>query len=342
MRSVCAATAGLIALWGAIAAYGQRAAESTTHHYEVSSRRIAVYRSYNPGEAPMTVCADKDCRTVSNDSAVAFSVLHPHFLVFDKPASRLSVTTRHDAPKPVIHALPHPPQVLGAGLYEEGHEAIDYRGNWILQTREGPSFQTIRTAIEHDSFVEFRFEGSAFEIGVLTYDDRHLLKLCVDDRCTSRDLFSQGLHWQVPIAVTGLNPGVHTVRMSLERGKAIDLDWVRVFPQREPLRAGRHGRDGPQYSTGWYIFVDFMRSERQPSLFFFDFIGKRVTFRLRTGGDYAETHFCIDAVCQTHDLYSYHPGWRDIELVAPSDGRHHVVVEKGKARVLGLASMTIE
>jgi hypothetical protein len=206
--------------------------------------------------------------------------------------------------------------------------------------------ETIRTTIDHAAAIDFRIRGTAFEIGVLTYDDRYQLNLCVDGKCKVHDIFTLDIHWRVPIVVSGLSDGEHSVRMTLNTdkgGKAIDLDWVRVFPSRDPLSIGTHRYDSPsiQYSPNWQNFEDFKRSHREPSVFFFDFVGAKATLRLRTADYYGETFICLDGKCEVHNLYSVSYGWRDIVLTA-DPGRHHVRVEKGKSRVVGLHSVVVE
>jgi len=66
-------------------------------------------------------------------------------------------------------------EALTPGTYEEDNPNVVYSGKWIHQTREGPTKKTIRTTVDHAAAIDFRIRGTAFEIGVLTYDDRSVV-----------------------------------------------------------------------------------------------------------------------------------------------------------------------
>ena len=293
--------------------------------YDVTTRRIAIWRDYDPSETSMTVCVAGACRVVNNYAFTAATVPQPYFMLVEG-ASEITVTGGTVAQ---VVSMPNM-GVLQPGTYEENHSGIEYLGSWIWQTRAGPSNGHVYSAIERDSSLSFSFNGTAVEIGAVTYDDRHSVKICIDAVCQERNLYSTTLGWQVPILISGLSPGVHRVEMSSDKGKAIDLDWLRVFAPIASIPAGTTAHDADA------------RIAKSGGDRFFYVSGKRATLRFTTGPDYGETYVCFDTNCVFIDLYNYRAGTRDVPFLASSAGIYRVSVTQGRTRFLDLISVKVD
>lgn len=305
-----------------------------------SSQRLAIWRNYGRDVIPRstTVCpAGVPCLMFNNQAPIT-PRLSPIYVTLDRPR-----TVRIEPAAARIDYLDPAPQPLKPGWYESDHPSIRYSGSWIWQSREGPSRGEIHTALELGSLVAFDVEASAVEIGMAFYDDRRAVEVCVDDRCRNVELFSHRLEWQQPIlAAYGLSPGVHKVEMRLNAGKAIDLDWVRVAAQPPVLTRGTYTpQDSPAAflrTTGWDADQGSLQLTASVA---FSFEGQGVRLDFPVDADTGEVGLCLDDICRTEDLFSFHSTRRNVELKAISPGLHHVVITKGRSRRIDVPKVTV-
>lgn len=297
--------------------------------------RVAIFRDYNYKQKTMMLCTDT-CRQINNESHIVTKDVHPYYVnIGDKPVDLKMMFEVDPERKPSIEALP-PARTLTAGGYEDNNPNIIYEGSWVVQHRDGPSENQVHTTGEKSSAASFSFEGTGFELGIVRYDDRLSGQLCVDKKCQDIDLFSYDLKWKQPFAVMGLKNGLHDVTYRLKNGKAIDVDWLKIFGQLNVLTNGEYP------STHDAIQRTSIDDDRQPQQLAFKYSGKNVGLVFDVSNDTGETVICLDGICHVHDLISYRPAQKEILLKAKSNGEHVVTIAKGRTRYVRLSSIHID
>ena len=296
-----------------------------------NSTRLVIWRPYGKGMGTMQVCTgDTACQTLDNGASVVLSEPQPYYLTLPKPGA-VQVTP---AATRITYLDPNPAPLV-PGTYEDDTPALVYSGSWAWQKREGPTDGHVHTALDKNSQVTFTFQGSGVEIGMVFYDDRRRVDICVDGVCRSQPLYSTSLNWRQPVCVYGLEPGLHHVTMRLIAGKAMDLDWVRVLDK---------PADGAVVTSYGWNQVNLngkttLASIAPSASFAFDFHGKSADLDFDSSADTGEITLCIDAVCRKEDLFSAKPATHSVHLEASGSGLHHVVVEKGPSRWLALPAI---
>ena len=323
--------------------------ESNEFDLGVHKGRIAVFRPYNKDQKLMDLCQEK-CMSINNQSYVHSKENQPFYFQLSEEAAPVHLTFAQTPKRePWITPLP-PAKALTAGSYDNKDPNLNYSGSWIIHHNDKARGKSYHSAIERDSYLAFDFKGSAFEIGMIKNNNRHTAELCVDKICRDISLYNDTLVWQAPVLTTSLENTEHSVLLKLTDGKAIDVDWIKIWDEPTAFTSGEFlitdeaANSRFAYSEGWKTDGDIaaFKSPIGNAALGFSFVGKKIDLSFATGLDMGETTICINNQCKPHDFYSFIPNDKTISLTAPKTGMHHVRVIKGKTRYVALKSVKIE
>jgi hypothetical protein len=315
-----------------------------TVSFSIRGNQIRIFRAYDPDQGRVRICVDSKCREVGNASFYRLTEPQPWSLILDTGGEhRVSielVTGRFVFAG--IEVLAND-AVLQRGRYDDTDERIALAGSWFLQRRDGPWKGTVHSSIDGDASASFRFSGHALVIGVVLYDDRGDVQICIDGACRTRAVFSPGLRWQEPIVVAGLGEGEHTAVLRKTSGKLFDLDYVEVVDG-APLTAGLHEADDP----GVFHVGDWkpdgsrrLRSISANAAVYLRFRGRGVRWRLVRDEFGGVLEACINSSCHRIDALSAEPRVDTITLEAPEAAVNTFVIRKIRGRALYSAGFEI-
>jgi len=321
--------------------------EQKVFEFGIGENRIVIYRQYDSDSDLMTVRHGPKEYKVSNLSYLKTKDLQPYYMTLSSGQDKIKAdfSTKQDS-TPWLQALP-PLSPLEQGLYENTNENLGYKGSWIVQNRAGPSNDSVHTATEKESTVEFSFSGSALEIGLVKYDDRVSVELCIDDKCENISTFSDGLVWQSPYLVTGLEEGIHLAKLRLLKGKAVDLDWVRIIGNKKILTQDNAAEwsNFIYASKGWSFITNqgntVFRSPRGYSKMGFDAKGRQLEIAFLKSMDGAETEVCINQKCRILNLMSFVPEFETHKFKLDPNTKNHVTILKKQGRFVEIRNVKI-
>jgi hypothetical protein len=148
------------------------------------------------------------------------------------------------------------PPPVGAGTYDDAHDAWNYTGNWTAWTGNGPTNNTEHFTGTPGSAAELAFTGTRFTATFTKYTNRGLIDVYVDgNKVGTINAYSATLEMRSTWSSPSLAAGTHIVRFvhAGSNGTYIDIDTIQVFDASAAVPAGTYDDTDSHwvYSSGW-------------------------------------------------------------------------------------------
>ena len=315
--------------------------------YKSNNGRAVLFRQYDENGQSMMIEYGSEKYNVRNLSYIKTDELQPYYFTLPEATNKVKITFQTPQKKKPKFKRLEMAETLREGIYENTNKNIYYKGSWVIQKRDGPSNEIIHTSIEKDSEVSFSFEGSALEIGLVKYDDRITLELCIDKKCEKISTFSEGLVWQSPYLKSGLNNKKHYAELRLIKGKALDLDWVRVISKKVSLSKdnAHQWKDYIYESKGWGVYKrrknSTYRSPRGYSKIAFDAYGKELALEFLKTIDGADVEICINNKCNILNFINFTPKLETHKFKLKPNVQNHITITKKEGRFIEISDIKI-
>ena len=154
----------------------------------------------------------------------------------------------------VLNASFSPASLKSPGKYDDTDPGWIYSGDWFSQTITGPYNSTLHYSTTIDDYAALAFEGDQFVLTYTGYPNRGELDVYVDNiKVGTINQYNSSLAWQQTWTSSGLNDGVHILKLVHLSGSVVDIDAIQIFQPTPILGSGIYDDTDPAwtYTGSW-------------------------------------------------------------------------------------------
>ena len=293
-------------------AYSIDSTASATLHFEGSSLSFISNHASNRGE--IGLCIDGICNTYNINRSgfveqqritIRGLTSGSHTLLVYNPGDQIididAIEVSNNSP------------VLEPGYYEEDNEAINYIGAWYTNSSNpDTSNGTYIYSIDPNAEAITRFNGTSISVIGNHASNRGQIGICVDDVCNTYNINRSGFVEQQRIIISGLEAGIHELRIYNPGSQIIDIDALEVNDGTNVLAPGYYEEDNEaiNYIGAWYTNSSNPDTSGGTYIYSIDpnaeatvrFEGRSVSVIGNQASNRGQIGICVDDVCNTYNI----------------------------------------
>ncbi|NLF74479.1 MAG: S8 family serine peptidase, partial [Chloroflexi bacterium] len=211
--------------------------------FQFTGSSLSLYRTMNSSRGLMKVCVDGwNCRVAPSYNGTTLWQQQIKFTDLLNTTHSVVITRLSGSyiDLDAVQVGSVTPTVLGAGVYQENHTALDYTGNWSNGTNSNASGGTFMFTNDASAVIAFEINVPAdgWELAVyrVTGSNRGTMDVCVDSTCETVSNVTSTTRWQQESIFTNIPAGTHDVVIYNNSAAYLDLDKIEL---RDATDAGK-------------------------------------------------------------------------------------------------------